>query len=71
MLINDDMNMEKKDEDKPKAVIEILEDGPLKVKGNILFRDLKRDIMIRTDQVSLCRCNKSQTKPYCDESHKV
>jgi CDGSH iron-sulfur domain-containing protein 3 len=69
MLINDYI-MEKREEEKPQAIIEVLENGPLKVKGNILFRDLKRDIMITTNQVYLCRCNKSGNKPYCDESHK-
>jgi CDGSH-type Zn-finger protein len=54
----------------PQAVIEILENGPVKVTGNIILSDYKRDIMDTSEEIYLCRCGKSKNKPYCDESHK-
>jgi CDGSH-type Zn-finger protein len=62
--------MEEKKEFKSQATIEVLDDGPIKITGNILLRDSKRDIMESPIEVKLCRCGRSQNKPYCDESHK-
>ena len=54
----------------PQASIEIIENGPIKIVGNILISDYKRDIMDSPEEVFLCRCGKSENKPYCDGSHK-
>ncbi len=54
----------------PQAVIEIIDNGPIKITGNILISDYKRDIMDSSEEVYLCRCGKSDNKPYCDGSHK-
>jgi CDGSH-type Zn-finger protein len=62
--------MEEKKEFKPQAVIEIEDNGPIKITGNILLSDSKRNIMDSPVEVYLCRCGKSGNKPYCDESHK-
>jgi CDGSH iron-sulfur domain-containing protein 3 len=57
-------------ENKSQATIEIIDFGPLKITGNFLLKDLKRDNEISLSEVRLCRCGKSQNKPFCDESHK-
>ena len=62
--------MEEKKEYKPQAVIEIVDNGPIKITGNIMLRDSKHDIMESPLEVYLCRCGKSDNKPYCDGSHK-
>jgi CDGSH-type Zn-finger protein len=62
--------MEEKKEFKSQATIEVLDDGPIKIIGNILLRDSRRDIMESPEEVLLCGCGRSQNKPYCDESHK-
>jgi CDGSH-type Zn-finger protein len=62
--------MEDKKDIKPQAIIEVLDNGPIKITGNILLRDSKKDIMESPTEVWLCRCGKSQNKPYCDGSHK-
>jgi CDGSH-type Zn-finger protein len=62
--------MEEKKEFKSQATIEVQDNGPIKITGNILLRDAKRDIMESPEEVYLCRCGRSQNKPYCDESHK-
>ena len=62
--------MEENKEFKPQATIEILEDGPIKITGNFLLSDSKRDIMDSPAEILLCQCGKSSNKPYCDDSHK-
>jgi CDGSH iron-sulfur domain-containing protein 3 len=62
--------MEEKKENKSQAVVEVLEFGPLKITGNFVIKDLKRDTETSSVEVWLCRCGKSTNKPFCDESHK-
>jgi CDGSH iron-sulfur domain-containing protein 3 len=62
--------MEDKKDIKPQAVIDVLDNGPIRITGNFLLSDSKKDIMESPSEVWLCRCGRSQNKPYCDESHK-
>lgn len=62
--------MEENKEIKAQAIIEVLDNGPIRITGNILLTDSKKDIMESPAEVWLCRCGRSQNKPYCDESHK-
>jgi hypothetical protein len=62
--------MEENQEKKPQAVVDVIDFGPLKISGNFLIKDLKRDKDESPGEVWLCRCGKSENKPYCDESHK-
>lgn len=62
--------MEEKKENKSQAIIEIIDSGPLKITGNFLIKDLKRDKEDSSVEILLCRCGRSGNKPYCDESHK-
>ena len=62
--------MEEKKENKSQAIIEIMDSGPMKITGNFLIKDLKRDIEDAPGEVLLCLCRKSGNLPYCDESHK-
>jgi CDGSH iron-sulfur domain-containing protein 3 len=62
--------MEEDKKNKSQAVIEVIDSGPLKITGNIILKDLKRDIEDSSGEIWLCRCGKSGNKPYCDESHK-
>jgi hypothetical protein len=62
--------MEENKKNKPQAIIEVIDFGPLKITGNFLLKDLKRDKEDSPGEVWLCRCGKSGNKPYCDDSHK-
>jgi CDGSH-type Zn-finger protein len=62
--------MEEKKDNKSQAVIEVIDLGPLKITGNFLLKDLKRDKEESLAEIKLCICGKSANKPYCDESHK-
>lgn len=62
--------MEEKKEEKSQAIIEVVDFGPLKITGNFLLKDLKRDKEESPGEIKLCICGKSGNKPYCDDSHK-
>jgi CDGSH-type Zn-finger protein len=62
--------MEEKKQVKFQAIIEIIESGPIKISGNIIIKDMKRGTEETSREVWLCRCGKSDNKPFCDESHK-
>ena len=61
--------MEDNKEKKPKTVIEVIDSGPLKISGNFILKDIKRDKETPMGEVWLCRCWKSSNKPFCDGSH--
>lgn len=62
--------MENNDSKKSGVLIEVIDDGPIKITGNFILKDLKRDLTDTPEEVYLCRCGRSSTKPYCDDSHK-
>lgn len=62
--------MEETKSGKSKTIIEVIDSGPLKITGNIVLKDFKRDKAIPMGEVLLCRCGKSSDKPFCDGSHK-
>lgn len=61
--------MEQKKEISSQATVEIIEAGPIKITGNFLLKDMKRDKEESVKEVFLCRCGNSANKPFCDESH--
>jgi len=62
--------MEGNDNNNTDAIVEVIDNGPVKITGQIVLRDLKKDITETVTEVSLCRCGRSCNKPYCDESHR-
>jgi CDGSH-type Zn-finger protein len=62
--------MEENKDIKPKAVVEVLDFGPLKITGNFILKDLQRNDESSPAEVRLCRCGKSTGKPHCDDSCK-
>jgi CDGSH-type Zn-finger protein len=62
--------MEQNEESKNQTIVEVVDFGPLKITGNITIKDLKRDKEETVSEVLLCRCGKSENKPFCDDSHK-
>ena len=51
------------------AVIEPLENGPLRVKGVKECRNSRGETIKTEETIFLCRCGASKNKPYCDGSH--
>lgn len=62
--------MEEKKQNKTQAIIEVIDSGPLKISGNIFLKDMQRGTEDFPKEVYLCRCGKSDNKPFCDGSHK-
>jgi CDGSH iron-sulfur domain-containing protein 3 len=62
--------MEESKNKKPRTTVEVIEFGPLKISGNFVLKDIKRDLEESPGEILLCRCGKSNNKPYCDGSHK-
>ena len=53
------------------ATITPYRDGPLLVRGPVRLQDMHgREIEVGRETVALCRCGRSQIKPFCDGSHK-
>ena len=51
------------------AVIEPLEDGPLKVSGQVTFKNSRGEAITAKRVMVLCRCGQSKNKPFCDGTH--
>jgi CDGSH-type Zn-finger protein len=54
--------------DKPR--IQVLDNGPLVVRGEVELVDAEGNVFETKKQFSLCRCGLAQNKPFCDGSHK-
>lgn len=50
-------------------VVEVLENGPLMVYGNIVVKDSNGCETHKSKATAFCRCGASANKPYCDGSH--
>jgi CDGSH-type Zn-finger protein len=61
--------MENNDKDKKKVKVEVIENGPLKITGEFILKDLKRGFEETSEVILLCRCGRTKNKPYCDCSH--
>jgi CDGSH-type Zn-finger protein len=57
----------------PHAVeIKVRDNGPYKVTGPVTIVDAEGNrFEVPEGPVALCRCGRSQTKPFCDASHKA
>jgi CDGSH-type Zn-finger protein len=55
----------------PQVVIKVRDDGPYKVTGLVELVDAEGNRFELPDgPFVLCRCGHSQSKPFCDASHK-
>jgi hypothetical protein len=63
--------MEEKNQNKSQAIIEVIDSGPLKISGNIFLKDMQKGTEDYPKEIFLCRCGKSDNKPYCDDSHRT
>ena len=61
---------DKKQEKKFQADIEVTDMGPIKITGNFIIKDLKRNTEYTEGEIILCGCGKSAKMPFCDDSHK-
>lgn len=45
--------------------------GPLYVRGNMTLLNSAGDVIAQDSRMALCRCGKSENKPFCDNRHKA
>lgn len=50
--------------------VQILDDGPIVVKGGAQLLDAEGTKINAQNEVYLCRCGQSKNKPFCDGVHK-
>ncbi len=53
----------------PTAEVRILKDGPIMIRGNFTFRDSSGKITQGEQELYICRCGGSSSKPWCDGTH--
>jgi len=51
------------------AVIEVMTNGPVLVKGSLRLKRGEREESLDQKVIALCRCGSSKNKPYCDGTH--
>lgn len=54
----------------PGASVEVIQNGPLIVKGTIEVKHADGRMELKEERCTLCRCGGSANKPYCDGSHR-
>ena len=58
--------------DNTDVVIKVRDNGPYKLTGPVTIVDAEGNEFAPPDgPVALCRCGQSQTKPFCDASHRT
>jgi CDGSH iron-sulfur domain-containing protein 3 len=54
------------------VIIKVRESGPYLVRGRVTLSDADGNVYtVEGENFVLCRCGGSQTKPFCDGSHKT
>ena len=55
----------------PEVTIKVRENGPYLVTGPVTLTDCDGNVYdIQGENIALCRCGQSSTKPFCDATHK-
>ena len=59
-------------EQEPTVEIKVRDDGPYKVTGPVRLIDADGGVFELPEgrALALCRCGRSETKPFCDGTHK-
>lgn len=57
------------DEVKTENIVEVIENGPLLVYGNLTVKDKAGNEEHKNKVTAFCRCGQSGNKPYCDGTH--
>ncbi len=52
------------------AEIKVMDNGPYIVTGDVVVQDVEGNRFETKEQFALCRCGRSQTKPFCDGAHR-
>ena len=53
----------------PRVVVTVQPDGPYLVRGEVEVRTADGQLVTSARRLALCRCGRSESKPFCDGSH--
>lgn len=53
-----------------KATIKVRDNGPLLISGDVQLVDAEGNAIETREQFALCRCGRSEKKPFCDGAHR-
>lgn len=51
--------------------IKVSNNGPYLVSGEVEYVDQEGNVVVTKAKAALCRCGHSNTKPWCDGSHRT
>jgi CDGSH-type Zn-finger protein len=54
----------------PTVEVRIMKDGPILIKGYFSFKNSSGKIVSGEQELYLCSCGRSASKPWCDGTHK-
>jgi|SRR5215211_4485472 len=57
-------------EEESRTVVTATRDGSLHFQGRVVVMTQQGDVLADADDLWLCRCGRSQSKPFCDLSHR-
>ncbi len=67
---SDKVTEDTKEQNAERTCVEVLNNGPLLVKGTIEVIHADGRIEVKEPRTSFCRCGKTSNIPFCDGSHK-
>lgn len=53
------------------TTVQLRPNGPLYMRGQVRIVDPAGRVIAEESRVALCRCGRSQNKPFCDNSHRL
>lgn len=56
--------------DNSKNKVTVIPGGPLVLEGEFMIKGIDGNLLSTAEKVYLCRCGKSNNKPFCDGEHK-
>ena len=63
------LDIDQREEPPAESSITTISNGPLYARGKIKITDEKGEIIAEENRVAFCRCGKSNSKPFCDNTH--
>lgn len=66
---NEELERQIDQEGRPSAEIKVVRDGPLLVRGRCALVGEEGESIAEDGPFALCRCGRSDRKPFCDGSH--
>lgn len=67
---NTEDKIEEKEKESSHTEITIINNGPLRILGDVKIQSATGDLVDKKGPTSFCRCGASENKPFCDGTHR-